>query len=103
MLELKRVDESMSISRHKSYEYKQYKMKKAEVVSWLSLNNCLILQRESSWITFVKEGIAYIIYIKESDRAPSNKLLKEIKRYKMYGIKAKIVNSVFDVENLINN
>lgn len=78
-----------------------YINKRKLVLKWLSLNECLIIKAEDQDIIFVSKGILYMIHLKKNSTNVSTRLQHQIDTYISYGIVAKAIYNVFELENIL--
>jgi len=84
--------------------YLSYKNKRKLVLRWLSLSKCLVIKTEDQEIMFVFKSILYMIHLKKHPtKKISHKLRHKINMYINYGIVAKAIYDVFELETILLN
>ena len=78
-----------------------YLNKRESVFRWLSLNECLIIKADDQDIMFVAKGVLYMIHLKKNSTNVSYKLQHQIDTYISYGIVAKAIYNVFELETIL--
>lgn len=79
-----------------------YMNKRKLLFRWLSLNKCLVIKTDDQDIMFVAKGILYMIHLKKSSTNISYKLQHQIDTYISYGIVAKAIYNVFELEAILH-
>ena len=78
-----------------------YLNKLESVLQLLSLNRCLIIKIEDQDIMFVSKGILYMIHLKKNLTNVSTRLQQKMDIYIKYGVVAKAIYNVFELETIL--
>jgi hypothetical protein len=79
-----------------------YMNKRESVFKWLSLNKCLIIKADDQDIMFVAKGVLYMIHLKKNSTNVSSRLQHKIDTYISYGVVAKAIYNVFELETILH-
>jgi len=75
--------------------------KEKEIIQWLDLNHCFVIFNKKGRIVFTINGKPCMIYIKSTNRSISRLLEVELQNYRDYGISAKAIYTVYDMDKLL--